>query len=196
MICHLPLHRAVQKSDLEAARHLLDIGVSTGTRDDAGNTAVHIAAAQGTTEMMELLAPLSPLSLRNKYGHTALYIAAVKGPRSSHVKLLLPHMRREVLLARHRSESFAEGWAVSEEEREGGVSVLLAATRRPRQVWMGEAPGDVARIVSLLIDAIGCGVDPREAEENFRGAPQVRTYGLGGQTAWVPWRSHRPGTDL
>ncbi|TLD12903.1 uncharacterized protein PgNI_03539, partial [Pyricularia grisea] len=76
----------------------------------------------------KILAPLSPLALRNQYGHTALYIAVVKGLQPPHGELLLPHVRKEGLLARHRNESFGEGWLASKEEREGGIGVLLAAS--------------------------------------------------------------------
>ncbi|KAL5889726.1 hypothetical protein ACKVWC_004955 [Pyricularia oryzae] len=145
--------------------------------------------------MGRLLALLSHLSLRNKHGHTALYIAAVKGLRPSRVELLLPHMRREVLLVRHRNEGFGEDWVASEEKHGGGVSVLLAATHFPRQAWMGEASGVMVRSMELLMDAIGCDFDRREYGEILETLRKCVLLNLV-ETAWATWQSERPSADV
>lgn len=62
-----PLHLACWKGDMETSCRLLDWGASAILVDDAGNTALHEAAAAGHGDIMEKLIELGvPASSRNE----------------------------------------------------------------------------------------------------------------------------------
>ena len=78
-----PLHLAVDRNDLEAARELL--GTSTHANNDAntqagkfGRTPLHLAAKSGNVEMiLALLDGGGDPNVRNTHGFTPLYVATL-----------------------------------------------------------------------------------------------------------------------
>lgn len=80
---------AVQAKDLDKVSQLLLRGMDVNTSDPAGNTLVMLAARNGDTPMLEFLLKNKPNILKkNKYGDTALLLAAFQG-NLSNVKALV-----------------------------------------------------------------------------------------------------------
>ncbi|RYF11645.1 MAG: ankyrin repeat domain-containing protein, partial [Deltaproteobacteria bacterium] len=94
---HRPLHRAVE-TRRGSLVHALAVHQpqSLHVGDDAGQTALHLAAAQGGVGMVELLLCLGAnRSICNRRGETPLHLAAKAGSLGSLVALLTRH--REAL---------------------------------------------------------------------------------------------------
>jgi ankyrin repeat protein len=65
---------------LEATRLLLDAGADVNQSNDAGNTALHAAAAAGMATVIQLLADRgASVDAKNKAGQTPLALTMVRG---------------------------------------------------------------------------------------------------------------------
>jgi ankyrin repeat protein len=87
-----PLHLAAQYNKPDFVKLLLDNGASPDLRDGRGNTALILAAKDGSVEVAKLLlaAGADPLIGDTAYGDSALYLAAMHG-RLEVVRLLIGH---------------------------------------------------------------------------------------------------------
>ncbi len=84
------LMAAVLGDHADAVVLLLDQGATVGTRDNLGNTALHMAAAIGSLSVLDaLLAADAEVNGRNKAGVTPLMLAAGEGLRHNVLRLLL-----------------------------------------------------------------------------------------------------------
>ena len=69
---------------LEAARLALDLGADINAANEAGDTALHRAAAKGSTKLVEFLVERGArLDVENKRGQTPLAIASRSGAARS-----------------------------------------------------------------------------------------------------------------
>merc|ERR1739848_986514 len=84
-----PLQVAVRKKDVDLVKSLIANGNDVKATNRIGQTALMIAAGDGSSEMMEILLPNSDVKATNKYGTTALIYAAISGNEKS-LELLLP----------------------------------------------------------------------------------------------------------
>ena len=74
-----------ESRSLEAVRALLDLGVDVDAVNEAGNTALHIAASGRSDTIVQLLADSgSKLDLKNELGETPLALASVVPRRGSY----------------------------------------------------------------------------------------------------------------
>ncbi|CAI5506880.1 unnamed protein product, partial [Closterium sp. Naga37s-1] len=83
------LVQGARYGDVEDVAAALDGGADAGLADDEGRTALHMAAANGHTEIARLLIQRgAPVNAVNRQGNTPLHWAAVNG-RDSMVHLLI-----------------------------------------------------------------------------------------------------------
>ena len=76
----IKLLEAAKRGDLEQVKRNLAHGVKVGTKDKDGNTALHLAAAGGHTQVAaELLAHGAEVDARNQNGSTPLHGAVYQG---------------------------------------------------------------------------------------------------------------------
>ena len=85
-----PLQVAVRKKDVDLVKSLIANGNDVKATNRIGQTALMIAAGDGSSEMMEILLPNSNVKATDKKGFTALMFAAMNGNEKS-VELLIPH---------------------------------------------------------------------------------------------------------
>ncbi|CAI7894107.1 unnamed protein product, partial [Closterium sp. NIES-54] len=73
--------------DMDDVAAALDGGADAGVADDEGRTALHMAAANGHTEIARLLIQRgAPVNAVNRQGNTPLHWAAVNGRDSVSVE--------------------------------------------------------------------------------------------------------------
>ena len=85
-----PLQVAVRNKDVDLVKSLLSNGNDVKATNDFEETALIIAAGDGSAKMIELLLPNSNVKATDYYGNTALMLAAVSGNEKS-LELLLPN---------------------------------------------------------------------------------------------------------
>lgn len=79
--------QAMKQNDAAKVLHLLELGMDVNTTDRAGNTLLMMAARNGQDELLEFLLKNNANALKkNKYGDTALMLAALEG----RLKAVLP----------------------------------------------------------------------------------------------------------
>ena len=77
-----PLYKAVQGQNLEILNFLIKSGADIKTSTDLGDTIMHLAASLGNLEIIKLLLSNNfrfPINIRNLYGETPVYKAALSG---------------------------------------------------------------------------------------------------------------------
>ena len=84
-----PLQVAVKKKDVDLVKSLLANGNDVKATNIKGQTALMIAAGEGSPTMIELLLPISDVKATDNYGGTALIYAA-RSANDKSVELLLP----------------------------------------------------------------------------------------------------------
>lgn len=85
-----PLMAAVLGDHADAVALLLERGASVRTRNHVGNTALHMAAAIGSGQVVDaLLTADAQVDARSKAGITPLMLAAAQGQRENLLRLLL-----------------------------------------------------------------------------------------------------------
>lgn len=113
-----PLHAAIGGGDLKVVKTLLLYEAPIDATQDDGSTAVHLAAAQGSTEMIQLMFEMQPekkvtcLKSRDSLGLTPLHRAALMD-RNQTVQYLLK-----------------QGSEIDERTIDGRTPLLVAASRR------------------------------------------------------------------
>ena len=78
-----PLHSALRTQDFEEAKRLIANGIDINSKDNEGDTPLHLVAAMGQLEIVELLIKSDPkIDLHDGWdilGRTPLYRAVIKG---------------------------------------------------------------------------------------------------------------------
>ena len=74
-----PLQAAVRKKDVDLVKSLLVNGNDVKATNKIEQTALMIAAGDGSSEIMEILLPDSDVKATDKYGVTALMYAVMSG---------------------------------------------------------------------------------------------------------------------
>lgn len=83
------LHRAIERGNVEAARLMLEAGVSTASCDTDGTTALHMAAWNGYLGCIRALMEYgASIDVQDNRGQTPLHVA-VKGEQTAAVQCLL-----------------------------------------------------------------------------------------------------------
>ncbi|XBI72151.1 hypothetical protein VPH35_066170 [Triticum aestivum] len=85
-----PLTVAIGCQNVDLVRYFLDQGAATMKLNDSGSTPLHLAAAEGSCEIVELLLSSGAYVDAIHLGGTALHSAARNG-RDDIVKILLEH---------------------------------------------------------------------------------------------------------
>lgn len=67
-----PIHCAVLGNDLPVIKKLIKAGQSPDIQNNNGDTGLHLAVQKGFTEIINYLAPISSLGIKNKYGNTPI----------------------------------------------------------------------------------------------------------------------------
>ena len=85
-----PLHFAIEYSDFDTVKLLVDTSTNVNVRDSFGNTPLHKAAELDKPEIVDLLLqhPAIKVNAVNRKKQTPLHLAASKGNRESALKLI------------------------------------------------------------------------------------------------------------
>jgi hypothetical protein len=87
-----PLHKALKEKEWEIVRLLVERKANVNTRDEFGDTPLHVAARVGNRKAIELLldrGALDDIHVRNNYGDTPLHAAARASNNRKAIELLL-----------------------------------------------------------------------------------------------------------
>ena len=98
------LIKACEENDLQRVKKVIKNGADPNAKDSYGNTALHKAAQNGRTDIVEkLLEKMSPeaVNAKDSYGNTALHLAAQNG-RADIVEKLLEKLTPEAINAKDR----------------------------------------------------------------------------------------------
>jgi len=72
--------KAARSGDMDAVRHMLDLGAEPNQKTSLGKTAIMLAAAGGYTDIVKILADRgADVAARDAYGTTAIIAAATAG---------------------------------------------------------------------------------------------------------------------
>ncbi|MBI4657879.1 MAG: ankyrin repeat domain-containing protein [Verrucomicrobia bacterium] len=126
----IPLHKAVSKGWLKAAKFLLENGADIGKGErGSGHAALHLAAMHGHKTMTELLLSYkADTEVRNKQDETPLTIAASRGFRTV-VEVLLAHQANP-----NAKEGITRPWSSFDGPPVTGTALHFAANRGQRAI--------------------------------------------------------------
>ncbi|GJP63541.1 hypothetical protein CLOP_g20606 [Closterium sp. NIES-67] len=135
------LIQGARYGDMEDVAAALDGGADAGVADDEGRTALHMAAANGHTEIAKLLLQRgAPVNAPNRQGNTPLHWAAVNG-RDSMVHLLIAAGANPSSLNSHERTPVDEAIHSNNQHTLDAINAALA-TRDAESLTVGGSQGD------------------------------------------------------
>ncbi|CAI5474493.1 unnamed protein product [Closterium sp. Yama58-4] len=135
------LIQGARYGDMEDVAAALDGGADAGLADDEGRTALHMAAANGHTEIARLLIQRgAPVNAVNRQGNTPLHWAAVNG-RDSMVHLLIAAGANPSALNSHERTPVDEAIHSNNQRTLDAINTAVA-TRDAASLTVGGSHGD------------------------------------------------------
>ena len=202
---HLWIHEAIRREEYELARRLIEDGLNPFAVDYTGNTALHLAVANGQFELCKLMVDLDKeLDTPNFEGETALsmcYAHSTPFNRSIEQCLRLAYEDSSLaegacLFSLSRAEKFEQAAdAICNGELEKLEQILLerpelaqARSIRPHRCALityvgvngfeGERQKTPLNIVDIIDLLLSKGCDPSSVCFTYRGGPGENAIGL------------------